>query len=374
MNARATYMVRLLLVALALLVGLVDTRIAFAQSQNCSTLASSLNSLNRNRDFRSLQRNTQQLREVAAALQDVESRFVRGGCAEALRAQQRLSRECRNLARGINRGRNDYNNLAARVETGQAVAQQRELTLQQIARFGCGIGSSGRVIETDPNQRSFGNLFDRLFGNGNDFVEDPFYDYGFGNMSTLRTVCVRKCDGYYWPVSFSTVGEYLQQDASQCVSQCPGSEVELYYYRNPGEDADDMVNLNGEPYRALENAFRYRSEYDQACTCKQQIDYGAVVISASTSDEQSRAMIEFNDLNFPLPQRDPRRPVERVVAEVIHVPLPRRRPVRPGEAAPVAPFRAPIASADLKTFDVGGKKVRLVGPDTPYVQSAAEGS
>ena len=78
---------------------------------------------------------------------------------------------------------------------------------------------------------------------------------------------MRKCDGYYFPISFSTVPARFSADEQTCQSMCPGSDVALYIYRNPGEDVSQMVSLAGEPYSALPTAFRYRKEYDAACTC-----------------------------------------------------------------------------------------------------------
>ena len=50
---------------------------------------------------------------------------------------------------------------------------------------------------------------------------------------SLRTVCVRLCDGYYFPISFSTSRERLAQDSKTCESRC-GSEGRLFVHRNPG--------------------------------------------------------------------------------------------------------------------------------------------
>ena len=352
---------------------LVDAGTAYAQSRNCSQLGSTLNSLNRNREFRSLEKNTLEARTLASELQDFESIFIRGGCQKVLAAGKRLSRECRSVARRITQGRAKYNKLAASVETGQAVAQQRELALQQIARFGCGTGSNARVtITTRNNSGGLQNLFDRLFGNEGDIRYDDFY--GFGNLSTLRTVCVRTCDGYYWPVSFSTVEEFLGEDEGRCQSQCPGAEVRLYYYRNPGEDPEDMINRGGGRYKSLPTAFAYRKEFDRNCSCKQQISYGSIEFTQSVSGGQSRAMIDFEGNRFPMPMRDPRRALETTITEVIVVPLPRRRPLQEGEEAPVVPAGAVImANTEVRSFQFGDRTVRIVGPDTPYAQSAAKG-
>ena len=49
-------------------------------------------------------------------------------------------------------------------------------------------------------------------GPGNQFGNLPF--------ATYRTLCVRLCDGYYFPVSFSTLPNHFQRDAELCQSRC----------------------------------------------------------------------------------------------------------------------------------------------------------
>ena len=80
-------------------------------------------------------------------------------------------------------------------------------------------------------------------------------------------MCVRLCDGYYFPVSFTTTRERFAKDAKTCESSC-GGQARLFVYRNPGSDVQDMVDLRGQPYNKLSTAFLYRTEYVPACRCK----------------------------------------------------------------------------------------------------------
>ena len=84
---------------------------------------------------------------------------------------------------------------------------------------------------------------------------------------TYRTMCVRLCDGYYFPISYSVSRERFAKDARTCESLCSG-EARLFVYRNPGEEADDMEDLEGKPYRQLHAAFLYRTEYVPSCKCR----------------------------------------------------------------------------------------------------------
>ena len=86
-------------------------------------------------------------------------------------------------------------------------------------------------------------------------------------FSTFRTVCVRLCDGYYFPVSFSTMQSQFPKDAQACSSKC-AAPTELFYYQNPGGEMEQAQSVSGQPYSKLPNAFRHRKEVVQGCSCK----------------------------------------------------------------------------------------------------------
>lgn len=88
---------------------------------------------------------------------------------------------------------------------------------------------------------------------------------------TFRTLCVRKCDGYYFPISFSTTKENFKRDTVACESMCPGTEVELFMHKVPEEESEDMISQEGKPYKAMSYAFAYRGDgvaKDPACRCQ----------------------------------------------------------------------------------------------------------
>lgn len=86
-------------------------------------------------------------------------------------------------------------------------------------------------------------------------------------LKTYRTVCVRLCDGALTPISFSTTRDRLALDALRCRKSC-GSPSKLYVQRNPAGDGTDLVDLDGRRYAALDTAFKFRTSYDNACTCR----------------------------------------------------------------------------------------------------------
>lgn len=94
----------------------------------------------------------------------------------------------------------------------------------------------------------------------------------FRTGHSYRTMCVRLCDGYYFPISYSVPASRFPQDAKACQARCPGADTALYAHRVPGEESADMVSATtGLPYRELENAFAHRTqsrEKVQGCGCQ----------------------------------------------------------------------------------------------------------
>lgn len=84
---------------------------------------------------------------------------------------------------------------------------------------------------------------------------------------TYRTVCVRLCDGSFFPLSFATTREHFEDDAAKCERTC-GSASRMFFYKNPGAEPEDMEDLEGRPYKKLATAFLYKTQYVEQCKCK----------------------------------------------------------------------------------------------------------
>lgn len=91
-------------------------------------------------------------------------------------------------------------------------------------------------------------------------------EYG-RERGTYRTVCVRLCDGFFFPISFATTPDRFAADEAACNARC-SSGARLFVYANPGGEPEDMRDVRGQPYTALKNAFLFRTTYNEACTCK----------------------------------------------------------------------------------------------------------
>ena len=138
---------------------------------------------------------------------------------------------------------------------------QRRSVLLALAQNNCGPQYANAA------RAGSGNFLDNLFGNNNPGAPSAPLDNG-AQSGTYRTVCVRTCDGFYFPISFATVPSRFPDDEKTCKSLCPAADATLFSYRNPGEDMNSAVSINGQPYPSSPNAFRYRTEFNPSCSCK----------------------------------------------------------------------------------------------------------
>jgi hypothetical protein len=244
-----------------------------------------------------------------------------------------------------------------------ATGQQRNDLIRQLAFNHCAgapQGGDGPVVED-----SGGSFLRDIFGGGIFQPEVP--DVATTGYGTYRTLCVRSCDGFYFPISFSTVPSQFSTDAAACQQMCPGTAAELYTYRNPGGDVSQMVSLSGQPYSALPNAFKFRTAYDKTCTC-----HGQPPATIAGGGAPVFTQFPTDGAGLTAPDVPPLGATAAVVP-----PGPNLRPASAGEdpatlqdraggLVPGPVTKAPPAAAT--TADAGSKKVRIVGPKYYYGQ------
>jgi hypothetical protein len=81
-----------------------------------------------------------------------------------------------------------------------------------------------------------------------------------------RRVCVRLCDGFFFPVPASAAPDADTEGV--CRALCPSAGVALYTLPANSDRIEDAANGRGEAYAALPTAFRYRSAGGPACACR----------------------------------------------------------------------------------------------------------
>jgi hypothetical protein len=208
------------------------------------------------------------------------------------------------------------------------------------------------------NRGGGGGFFENLFGPGT--IVAPTPDAAPSN--TFRTVCVRICDGYYFPISYSTVQGKFGDDERTCQALCPNAEVMLYSHRNPGEDIQQAVSVGGgRPYTELPNAFAYRKAYNAACSCKGIGQTWADALKHLDDTTVERGDILVNeDQARRLSQPAQGRPAAKNTRPATTGPAPKS--AGKGSPAPQGTAASPPPDDKPGESESGKKQVRTVGP------------
>jgi hypothetical protein len=210
-----------------------------------------------------------ELRQVEQVYEQSKADLERSDCYEYFIFSKTLrrSRRCVDLAQQGEDARRRYSELDAQRQQIMSSSERsyRDEIVRELARNNCG---NNYVQEARRTERDSGSSFWQDEDEGS--FSNRWTPFGGAHSgATYRTVCVRLCDGYYFPVSFSTLPSHFEQDAEACQSRC-AAPAELYYYQNPGEGMDQSLAFRSqEPYTSLKTAFRYRKELIKGCSCKE---------------------------------------------------------------------------------------------------------
>jgi hypothetical protein len=362
------------------------------QSQNpvCGRLEAQLASLDRGGDPRAEQtrRYEEALQGQQAELDRTVAQARRTGCEGSGfflfgRSQPPQCDELNNRIQRMRANLDRLNTDLQQLQSGRgAVEGQRRQILMALGQNDC--GPQYRAAAAPPRQRGF---FETLFGGGGGGGSAPF---GSGDLtpsdqtSTFRTICVRTCDGFYFPVSYSAGQARFRDDEVTCQRMCPAAEVMLFSYRNPGEDVNQAVSTTGQLYTSLPNAFKYRQEFNPSCSCKRPgeswadalknlddttVERGDIIVTEETakqlSQPKSDAAKGAKQSRSTNPKAQPAPP--QVVSPTAAT------PPEPASATPVPVTSAPLPDAAQPVPEAppapapeqGKKSIRTVGP--PFI-------
>lgn len=209
-----------------------------------------------------------EMRQADRASQLAQSQLERADCFDYFLFSKTLrrTRQCVDLAtqaEGAKRKVAEFDAQRQQILGSRDRSYQDDI-IRELARNNCGAN-----YQQEAQRRGGFNPFSSLWQDEDSGPGGRANEFGALPFATYRTLCVRLCDGYYFPVSFSTLPNHFQRDADVCQSRC-AAPAELYYHQNPGGAVEQMVSAAGQqPYTSLKTAFRYRKEYVQGCSCKQ---------------------------------------------------------------------------------------------------------
>lgn len=343
---------------------------AVAQSNLCRQLEAQLvaaSSTGKSSQFRKYDRAAKKQRQQ---LKKAQRRARSAGCSTGVLSIFRNSgnsRQCRSLVSKIGQMERNLGQLErrrARYDGGGSLAKRARL-LARLTANGC----RNKTQVAKRNERSNDNsrrvsILDQIFRES-DRRRRPLDDSnGRRIRSTLndgdgtdlgsavgsyRTLCVRTCDGYYFPVSFSATENDFGRDQQACQAMCPGTDVELYYHKVPEEESEDMISVAGEPYAELGTAFLYRQpgyKRDKNCGCSPVKNFSIIAGNEKLLHEQDAEQFIPHPTGRPDPAADP-----ETLAN------------RQGNLSPetIARILAPTPGTN-DSGSSGERKVRVVGP------------
>ncbi|HVY57370.1 MAG TPA: DUF2865 domain-containing protein [Xanthobacteraceae bacterium] len=251
----------------------------------------------------------------------------------------RINNQIQEMRSNLDRMMSDLQRLQS---NGPDREGQRQSIIVALAQNNCG-PQYRAAVNAQPR-----GLFGALFGGSSGPIMTP-ETMPDSQSSTYRTLCVRTCDGFYFPISFATTPARFHDDEQACQRMCPAAEVSLYTYRNPGEDVSQAVSLDGRPYTQLPNAFRYRQQFDAACSCRRAGQSWADALGGARDNTIERGDIIVTD------QRS------KALSQ------PKGAPAQSTAASPASSSSTPAAAnANGNTGDAsaapGKRSVRTVGP------------
>lgn len=102
----------------------------------------------------------------------------------------------------------------------------------------------------------------------------PWWGYGQHDRQSFRprtrtytAMCVRLCDGYYYPIASRATRSKFHELARRCEDGCNGN-AKLFYMPASAPNVKYMTDLTGRSYENLDKAFLYRKRRVKGCSCK----------------------------------------------------------------------------------------------------------
>lgn len=212
-----------------------------------------------------------EMRQLDREMRSAQAQLDRSDCYETwlFAKTLRRTRQCVDMAGRSEELRRRLSDLDTQRQQilGQDQRSMQDELIRELARNNCGATYQQEARRRGGNTNPFSSLWQDE--DSEPGARAPANQFGALPYATYRTLCVRLCDGYYFPVSFATLPNHFQRDAEVCQSKC-AAPAELYYHQNPGSAVEQMVSIREQkPYTSLKNAFRHRKEYVEGCSCKQ---------------------------------------------------------------------------------------------------------
>jgi hypothetical protein len=237
---------------------------AAAQSPACNAWRSELASLQGQRGGGD-PRAAQMAQRVGAQLAQATNQYRAMGCERGgfTFFGEGPPRECGGLRAQIGQLQAQYANLQQAAQGG--AVEQRRAQLASAINANCRAPQQRGFFETifglEPRRGEIDSTMPELDPEQPIEPEKP-------RMGGPQTVCVRTCDGFFFPLANNPGGRDSSDE--MCQALCPGVETLAYGMTNGGDIQNAVARATGQPYASLPNAGKYQRSFDSACTCRAQ--------------------------------------------------------------------------------------------------------
>ena len=241
--------------ALLMLAALSGT--AMAQSASCNAWRAELDSLQGRSGGDP--RAAQAAQRVGAQLAQLSNQYRSMGCDRGFSFFESPPPQCNFVRQQIGQLQNQYGALQRQAEGGGI--EQRRAQLAAAINNNCRAQPRGffdTIFGRDPGPGEIDSTLPELD------PEQPT-EPAKPRLGGPQTVCVRTCDGYFFPLSNNT-----GNGDEMCQALCPGTETLAYGMSAGGDIQNAASRSTGQPYSSLANAGKYPRSFDAACTCRGQ--------------------------------------------------------------------------------------------------------
>lgn len=289
---------------------------AFAQS--CSDLQNMLNQSPVNKvSAQTVKRYSAAIKQQTKLIAKVKTDLKRYRCAS-----KKNTDACRKLNQSQSKMRQNLGQLKQKLnglKTGGHGLSQRDIR-RQYAKQNCGsrsvitlsksvdvdhLGNGAKIYRAKStpahNSPSFASFSNHLtnnmsnddgvagsYGQGKKIIAIPSVKRQFGQY---RTLCVRTCDGFFFPISSNTNPNSFARDELACQMMCPGVRTELYFHKPAYQESREMMSYRGGQSYANQNfAFQYRNGApikDSSCSCNMAAFYDEMARRETLLNQQN---------------------------------------------------------------------------------------
>ncbi len=221
---------------------------ACAQGVDCADLRARLEAARRGGDAAGIEAALRQRRdEIDRVRRSAED----GGCTGTGIFDDPDSDQCRALARRVEQMEAGLRRLQDGAARGDPAADDRRRALTEQVEAECPAEADlppDGTMPVDP---------DAAPGEGTPAPSARF----------ARVLCVRRCDGAFYPLAVDVAAERLGDMDRVCQAQCPAAEASAFG-SGEEEDVSGAVTSDGTAYSALATAFKFRAGTSPQCACR----------------------------------------------------------------------------------------------------------